>query len=301
MPSEAKNTGNEKDLQSAIELRHFRAFTAVVETGSFSSAARRLSTTQPTISRTIASLERLVGARLMRRDSRTIRLTDRGRAFARHAHQVLDAFDVLTRELHKSTEEIRIGVIATAGLKRLVAIADQKMRIADVPVVISESTLADGFRPILLGEVDAMLVPMPITPLADFHHIAIDTSFPAVMALSDHPIAARGTCTMSDLLEDPILVPPADPIWQESFETLMRAHLSKRPRYQPTSSLYDACNRVALGQGIAISFSGENFPTIEGCVTVPVSDLPPVSIALVWTDRTAEAVAHIVRELEPAD
>jgi epsilon-lactone hydrolase len=64
----------------AIELRHLRAFAAVAEELNFSRAAARLFITQPALSRTIRSLERLVGCDLLRRSTRHVELTLAGDA-----------------------------------------------------------------------------------------------------------------------------------------------------------------------------------------------------------------------------
>jgi acetyl esterase/lipase len=64
----------------AIELRHLRAFAAVAGELNFSRAAERLFITQPALSRTIRSLERLVGCDLLRRSTRHVELTLAGDA-----------------------------------------------------------------------------------------------------------------------------------------------------------------------------------------------------------------------------
>lgn len=64
----------------AIELRHLRAFAAVAEELNFSRAAAKLFITQPALSRTIRSLERLVGCDLLRRSTRHVELTLAGDA-----------------------------------------------------------------------------------------------------------------------------------------------------------------------------------------------------------------------------
>jgi len=64
----------------AIELRHLRAFAAVAEELNFSRAAARLFITQPALSRTVRSLERLVGCDLLRRSTRHVELTLAGDA-----------------------------------------------------------------------------------------------------------------------------------------------------------------------------------------------------------------------------
>lgn len=61
-----------------IDLNALVVFAKVVETGSFSEAARRLHMPVSTISRRIAELEEQLGFRLLERSTRRLRLTDAG-------------------------------------------------------------------------------------------------------------------------------------------------------------------------------------------------------------------------------
>ncbi|MFJ5809654.1 transcriptional regulator CynR [Streptomyces sp. NPDC093093] len=73
----------------ALELRHLRYLLAVAEQASFTRAAERLRISQPTLSQQIKQLERTVGAQLLDRTGRTIRLTDAGEAYAHYARRAL--------------------------------------------------------------------------------------------------------------------------------------------------------------------------------------------------------------------
>ena len=73
-----------------MELRHFRYFVAVADAGSLTvAAARKLHTSQPSLSRQIRDLEDEVGAQLFTRSAHGIELTAAGRAFLDHARLVL--------------------------------------------------------------------------------------------------------------------------------------------------------------------------------------------------------------------
>ena len=72
-------------------LSGMRMFARVVETGGFTAVARENSTSQPTISRTIAALEAHLGVRLLNRSSRALTLTDDGRQFYQRARDALEA------------------------------------------------------------------------------------------------------------------------------------------------------------------------------------------------------------------
>src|SRR5436309_10230858 len=77
----------------AIELRHLRAFVAVAEELNFGRAATRLFVSQPALSRQIRSLERLVGANLLRRTTHRVELTLAGDALLDRARRLLTEVD----------------------------------------------------------------------------------------------------------------------------------------------------------------------------------------------------------------
>lgn len=59
-------------------LAAMNMFVRVVETGSFSAVAKELGSTQPTVSKNIAELESWLGAKLLNRSTRSLRLTETG-------------------------------------------------------------------------------------------------------------------------------------------------------------------------------------------------------------------------------
>jgi DNA-binding transcriptional LysR family regulator len=67
-----------------------QSFVRVVETGSFSAVARELNTTQPTISKQIASLEEHLDVQLLTRSTRKLQLTQAGERFFEHCQVLLD-------------------------------------------------------------------------------------------------------------------------------------------------------------------------------------------------------------------
>ncbi|MFJ3727310.1 transcriptional regulator CynR [Streptomyces sp. NPDC090045] len=73
----------------ALELRHLRYLIAVAEHGSFTRAAEELRISQPTLSQQVKQLERTVGAQLLDRTGRAVRLTDAGATYVHHARAAL--------------------------------------------------------------------------------------------------------------------------------------------------------------------------------------------------------------------
>lgn len=69
-----------------------RTLVQVVESGTFSAAARRLNVGQPSISKTVAQLESELGVQLLLRSSRGLAPTEAGMAYYQGARRALDAF-----------------------------------------------------------------------------------------------------------------------------------------------------------------------------------------------------------------
>jgi DNA-binding transcriptional LysR family regulator len=91
-----------------------RAFTQVVESGSFSSAAGRLGLSTTATSRHVAELEAHLQTRLLNRTTRRVSLTESGRAFYERSTQLL-------ADLAEAEQEAQRAAIVPRGTIRLTA------------------------------------------------------------------------------------------------------------------------------------------------------------------------------------
>jgi len=71
------------------KLAAIRAFVSVAEEGGFSAAAQELGVSKSAASRQIAALEEALGAQLLKRSTRTVRLTDSGYAYLERSRALL--------------------------------------------------------------------------------------------------------------------------------------------------------------------------------------------------------------------
>ncbi len=106
-----------------IELMH--TFVRIVESGSLSAAALRLSTTQPTISRRLQSLERLLGVKLLQRTTHVMKLTDDGERCFAHAQELVERWQAIEDDLRGAAEEpkgvLRVLVPHAFGQDQMIA------------------------------------------------------------------------------------------------------------------------------------------------------------------------------------
>jgi DNA-binding transcriptional LysR family regulator len=70
-------------------LQAMTTFVAVVDSGGFASAARKLNLSPPVVTRAVAELEERLGLRLLTRTTRIVRVTDAGARFAEDCRRIL--------------------------------------------------------------------------------------------------------------------------------------------------------------------------------------------------------------------
>lgn len=102
----------DKDLNDVL------AFTAVADCGSFTRAAERLGWPKSSVSHRVARLEACLGARLLERSTRRLRLTDVGARFHEHARRVLQELDLAaaTVDSFRARPQGRLRVSASVVL-----------------------------------------------------------------------------------------------------------------------------------------------------------------------------------------
>src|SRR3989338_265574 len=78
-----------------LSMRHLRYFDALAKFGHFGRAADACSISQPALSVQIRELEELIGAPLVERGGRRVRLTGLGEEFAERVRAILRSVDEL--------------------------------------------------------------------------------------------------------------------------------------------------------------------------------------------------------------
>ncbi len=140
-------------------LQAMETFVRVVETGSFSAAARNLGVGQPAVSKVIAILEARLGVRLLVRSTRRLQPTEAGQAFHERARQVLEEADEAesaARGLGKGLEG-RLRVCAPVTFARLHVIPRLASFLATHPKLRLELVMDDRNVDLLEEGIDVAL------------------------------------------------------------------------------------------------------------------------------------------------
>ena len=94
-------------MSDPLETAELLAFAQTVDAKSLSRAAAELAVPRATISRRLARLEERLGARLLKRTTRSLVLTDAGEQLYRHARIVLDAVGQAEASVRRTDETVR--------------------------------------------------------------------------------------------------------------------------------------------------------------------------------------------------
>ncbi|MDQ1473761.1 MAG: LysR family transcriptional regulator, hca operon transcriptional activator [Bryobacterales bacterium] len=186
-----------------MELRHLRYFVAVAEAESLTAAARKLHTSQPSLSRQIRDLEVEVGAQLLRRSARGIELTPAGRAFLDHARSVLSQVEAAAegarRVAHPAKPCFAMGFLTGHELRWMPeALQILHDELPNIDVMISSQYSPQLASALVKGTVDAAFLRREQEVPDLVFHLLVKEPLVAVLP-RDHRLAAFKAIRPGDL------------------------------------------------------------------------------------------------------
>jgi DNA-binding transcriptional LysR family regulator len=113
-------------------LQAMEMFVRVVETGSFSKAAREFATTQPTVTKQVATIEQRLKVRLLNRNTRGVSLTEAGALYYEKCKDIVrateEADSVVRLRQTQAQGLLRVGSSVAFGRRVIVPLALEFMR-----------------------------------------------------------------------------------------------------------------------------------------------------------------------------
>lgn len=260
-----------------VDLRQLRAFVAVVDEGSFTDAALTLHTTQASVSRAVASLEKAIGARVLRRSTREIGLTEAGSRVLGPARMILAEVDRVLEAGRTGVFALRVGHAWGALGRHTTAIQQSWSQEFPGSELLFEQvdSPANG---LVEGLVDAAVSRRPISDRR------IETTLLGVearyAALSEtDPLARRRRVSLTDLVDRTVAIDE-----QTGTTTLDLWPLDNAPATTRISKgMDDWLTMIAAGQAVGITAEATTHQHPRpGLKFRPVHDAEPVQVWLAW-------------------
>lgn len=262
-----------------MELRQFRYFVAVAEELHFGRAALRLHIGQPPLSVQIQAIERELGVLLLKRDRRTVELTDAGRLFlveARNAiTQAQRAIDTAKRFARGEVGTLRVNFTTSVPLHTSFPRIIRAFREAfpDIHLELKIQTSHAILDAIVLGNLDVGFVrPAARTVLPrELSAVPLYRDRLMLVVPAGHPLAsATAPVPLAALSEEQFLLRPAHKdggFYDQIFGLCAEAGFEPQV-IQEVQDTATAFGLVAAGLGVTIapqSLQAINVPDIVWC------------------------------------
>ncbi len=191
----------------ALSLDQFRVFDVVVETGSFSAAARKLNRAQSAITYTVQKLEEQVGAELFDRSGYRPVLSEAGQALLPRVRRILEEVDGFRLQAHGIAgglePELSLVVDSMFPMAALTgALAGFQDRFPSVRTRVHVETLGAAVQALLDGAVDLGLLTEFASGFAELERTAVGEIELVPVAAPAHPLASVEGVLEPDALRD---------------------------------------------------------------------------------------------------
>jgi DNA-binding transcriptional LysR family regulator len=260
-------------------LRELRFFATAVDTGSFTDAASQLYVSQAAVSRTVASLERTVGAALLRRSVRGCELTSAGQQVLPQIRKVLAEADRLTDLLQARPSVLRVGYAwaalgqHTSRLQRQWAQRYPQDQLELVRHNTPTAGLAEGLC-------DVAVTRRSLDDDTRFTSVVVGLERRLVAFASDDPEwQRRRQLTMAEIAERVVVVDPrvgttSVDLWSGSART---------PDTVETADVDTWLDAIVAGRGVGTTAeaTAHHHPR-PGVTYRPIKDGPRIPVRLAW-------------------
>jgi DNA-binding transcriptional LysR family regulator len=282
-----------------MKTQTLKSFLVLAQTLHFARAAEQLGIGQATLSQQIASLESELGAQLLYRDSRSVRLTPAGQVFAEEAQVAVTLLDAaaVKAELVARGElgELRVGATSAALLDLLpLALESSNLRFPRLVTQVQEHSSMVQEQMLLARELDVGVLHPPLAATGLSHEGLGEE--PMVLALWDgHPLAQSREIALEQLHGARLLLPfrESAPHLVASIRGALRATDCRVTEEEHHCAPGALLSLVAARRGVAFVPGAVRRMERPGVVTRPLLGQPlSLQLAVAWRSGDQRATVH---------
>lgn len=282
-------TGSLNSL-TRVELRHLRYFVAVAEELSFTRAAARLHTAQPSLSQQIRLLEKDIGVKLLDRSRHHVALTNAGRIFLQQARDILGRVDHASRLARQAAEghagDLSVGTFPSADVRILPALRPLVAKhLPDLRLILHSKYAVEPLSGLQSGTLDVAFMRNP-DDAAGLELVELLREEIVMVLPSHHALARRKKIPVKSLDDLPCITMERrlSPALHDATATLYR---EARIRMHAVSSADNVLGHLQLvqeGLGFALLPESMNALLPAGVTfrQLDCDSVPTVSIVVAW-------------------
>lgn len=281
-----------------VEFRHLAALESIATEGSFSAAAAKTGYSQSAISGQIATLERLIGVRLVKRirGSRKVTLTLEGERLVDHARAINARLSAARADIEQLEQNgaggLRIGTFQSVSQTLLPDVV-RGLKADGTPITLREDVeLVHHVEMLRSGELDAAFLLLPVDDDA-IEAIELLRDPWVLVVRTDHPLVwKQRPATADDISNVPLItfeqLPP-----QKLIEGSLRAagaHVRVVTRMADAASVLSMVS-AGLGCGLVPRLAVDaaaGAARLSGLRFLPLEGQPPRLVGLAWNRQQAD-------------
>ena len=293
-----------------MDTAEIEVFLVLAEELHFGRTAERLRLPQPRVSRLVASLERQVGGSLFERTSRRVRLTPLGQRLERRLRlaytELTAALDDARIAARQAAGDIRIGFSPTSNMEVLTWLVEAfEARDSGGQAVLELVSNFDPYSALRRGELDVLVNWLAVEEPDLTVGPVLEQRDRILAVASNDPMATWSSVSLEDLAdrEVALMTPPFPPALYDAIAPPRTPSGRVIRRTEPARSIHELVSLIARGQVVWPTASGIAMFVRDDIALIPIKDLPPLPLGLIWCtahdNARIQALAETARSLRP--
>jgi len=297
-----------------MDTTEIEVFLVLAEELHFGRTAERLHMPQPRVSRLVSALEHKVGGTLFERTSRRVRLTPLGKRLHGQLQpayaQLNAALDDARAAARQTAGVLRIAYSATSNMEALTWLVEAfEARQPGCYALLEVVSNFDPYSALRRGEVDVLVNWLAVDEPDLTAGPALEFRDRVLAVASGDPLAARQSVSVEDLAdrEVALMTPPFPAALYDAIVPPRTPSGRVIRRTVPVRSIHELLALVARGRIVHPTAAGIPMFSRADITLVPIADLPPLPLGLIWCtahdnariQALAETVLSPRRRMDP--
>lgn len=211
-----------------MNLKQLESFTLIIESRSFSQAAKKLFLTQPTISSHISLLEKELNTQLLIRTTKDVHPTDDGKKLYTYAKQILNLQNTIFQEFNVKSEESNLLTVGASTIPEqyiLPEVLPKYIRKNKSELKILQGDSSEVINKIINKEVEVGLVGTEIENLSLIFEPFYKDKLVIITPVTDKYIKMKEEgFHVKDLLKEPIIMREEGSGTRKEIREFLKAH-----------------------------------------------------------------------------